>query len=65
MPIEQSNQGIRIYAAHGSLLVSDLGTALMVMRLDPDPAIADLIHERANANTSLLGRELMWGTPAR
>jgi hypothetical protein len=51
------------YAAHGSLLVGDLGTALMVMRLNPDPAIADLIYARANANTSLPLRELMWGTP--
>jgi hypothetical protein len=51
------------YAAHGSLLVGDLGTALMVMRLDPDPAIADLVYARANANTSLPVRELMWGTP--
>jgi hypothetical protein len=51
------------YAAHGSLLVGDLGTALMVMRLAPDPAIADLVYARANANTSLPVRELMWGTP--
>jgi hypothetical protein len=51
------------YAAHGSLLLGDLGTALMVMRLDPDPAIADLVYARANANTSLPVRELMWGTP--
>jgi len=51
------------YAAHGSLLVGDLGTALMVMRLDPGPAIADLVYARANANTSLPVRELMWGTP--
>jgi len=51
------------YAAHGSLLFGDLGTALLVMRLDPTPAIADLIHARADANTSLPVRELMWGTP--
>lgn len=55
--------GYRDYAAHGSLLVGDLGTALMVMRLDPDPAIADLVYARASANTSLPVRELMWGTP--
>lgn len=51
------------YAAHGSLLLGDLGTALMVMRLEPDPAIADLVYARANANTNLPVRELMWGTP--
>jgi len=51
------------YAAHGSLLFGDLGTALLVMRLDPAPAIADLIHARADANTTLPVRELMWGLP--
>jgi Lanthionine synthetase C-like protein len=50
------------YAAHGSLLFGDLGTALLVMRLDPTPAIADLIYTRADANTTLPVRELMWGT---
>ena len=51
------------YAEHGSLLFGDLGTALLVMRLDPSPATADLIHARADANTTLPVRELMWGTP--
>jgi hypothetical protein len=51
------------YAAHGSLLFGDLGTALLVMRLDPRPAIADVIHTRADANTTLPVRELMWGMP--
>jgi hypothetical protein len=51
------------YAAHGSLLFGDLGTALLVMRLDPTPAIADLIYARADANTTLPVRELMWGMP--
>jgi hypothetical protein len=51
------------YAAHGSLLFGDLCTALLVMRLDPTTAIADLIHRRADANTALPVRELMWGTP--
>jgi Lanthionine synthetase C-like protein len=51
------------YAAHGSLLFGDLGTGLLVMRLDPTPAIADLIYARAEANTSLPVRELMWGMP--
>src|SRR5262245_7547375 len=39
---EQSDYGT--YAAHGSLLFGDLGTALLVMRLDPSPATADLIY---------------------
>jgi hypothetical protein len=47
MPVDRSNQD---YAAHGSLLVGDLGTALMLMRLDPDPAIADLVYALPNAN---------------
>lgn len=51
------------YAAHGSLLLGDLGAALLVMRLDPSPAIADLIYARADANTTLPVRELMWGMP--
>lgn len=50
------------YAAHGSLLFGDLGTALLVMRLAATPAIADLIYARADANTKLPVRELMWGT---
>ena len=51
------------YAAHGSLLFGDLGTALAIMRLDPTPEIADLVHTRADANTKLPVRELMWGLP--
>jgi hypothetical protein len=51
------------YAAHGSLLFGDLGTALLIMRLDPASEIADLIYTRANANTTLPVRELMWGMP--
>ena len=51
------------YAAHGSLLFGDLGTALLVMRLEPSAAIADLAHARADANARLPVRELMWGTP--
>ena len=51
------------YAAHGSLLLGDIGAALVVMRLDPDSAIADLVYARADANTTLPVRELMWGIP--
>jgi hypothetical protein len=51
------------YARHGSLLFGDLGATLLVMRLASSPAIADLVHERADANTSLPVRELMWGLP--
>jgi hypothetical protein len=51
------------YAAHGSLLFGDLGTALLVMRLSPSLAIANLIYARAAANTTLPVRELMWGMP--
>lgn len=51
------------YAAHGSLLFGDLGTALLAMRLAPKPELADLIEGRAKANTALPVRELMWGMP--
>jgi hypothetical protein len=47
----------------GSLLFGDLGTALLVMRVDPTPAIADLVYARVDANTTLPVRELMWGMP--
>jgi hypothetical protein len=51
------------YHAHGSLLFGDLGTLLVAMRLRPDAATADAIHERASANNTLPIRELMWGLP--
>ena len=51
------------YSGHGSFLFGDMGTALVVMRLAPTPAIADLIETRANANMALPVRELMWGMP--
>jgi hypothetical protein len=51
------------YAKHGSLLFGDLGTALVIMRLAPTRAIADVIHARVNANMDLPVRELMWGLP--
>src|SRR5262249_25771247 len=49
------------YSVTGSLLLGDMGTALMIMRLAPSSAIVDIIAERANANTQLPIRELMWG----
>jgi len=51
------------YSAHGSLLFGDLGTLLVAMRLRPDAATADTIHERASANNTLPIRELPWGLP--
>ena len=51
------------YSATGSFLFGDLGTALVVMRLAPAQAIADLIYARCEANTHLPVRELMWGMP--
>jgi hypothetical protein len=49
------------YAVNGSLLLGDMGTALAIMRLAPSTPIADLIRRRAEANTHLPIRELMWG----
>ena len=51
------------YSTTGSLLLGDLGTALVVMRLAPTQMMADLIHARAEANSRLPVRELMWGIP--
>ena len=51
------------YATNGSFLLGDLGTALVVMRLAPAGAIADLVYTRAEINTRLPVRELMWGLP--
>ncbi len=51
------------YAKHGSLLFGDMGTALVAMRLAPTPILADLVHTRAEANSELPIRELMWGMP--
>src|SRR5262249_24330254 len=51
------------YAAHGSLLLGECGMACVVMRLAPTSATADLVYARAEANTTLPVRELMWGTP--
>jgi hypothetical protein len=51
------------YAQAGSLLFGDLGTALLIMRLTPEPVIADHIYARASANLQLPVRELMWGLP--
>ena len=53
------------YAKHGSLLCGDLGTALVIMRLAPTLAIADIVHARVTANMELLVRELMWAYQAR
>ena len=51
------------YSAHGSLLFGDLGTGLAVMRLRSEPALADAVYARADANSALPIRELMWGLP--
>lgn len=51
------------YAKHGSLLFGDMGAALVAMRLAPASDLADLVHRRAEANTNLPIRELMWGMP--
>jgi len=51
------------YAVHGSLLLGDLGAALVAMRLDPAPGHAELVYARAEANSALPIRELMWGLP--
>jgi hypothetical protein len=51
------------YSEPGSLLVGDLGAALLIMRLAPAPTVADFIYARVDANTQMPTRELMWGIP--
>lgn len=51
------------YGKHGSLLKGDMGAALLATRLAPTSSMADLVHERAQANMGLPIRELMWGMP--
>jgi hypothetical protein len=63
MDANQAEFAQRPYPKHGSLLFGDMGTALLAMRVDPSLAIADAIYARADANTALPIRELMWGMP--
>lgn len=51
------------YSVTGSLLLGDMGTALVVMRLAPSAEIADIVFERAQRSSQLPVRELMWGMP--
>jgi Lanthionine synthetase C-like protein len=51
------------YGSHGSLHFGDMGTALVAMRLQPAPAHADVVYERAEAHAGEPIRELMWGLP--
>jgi hypothetical protein len=55
--------GYEDYAENGSFLFGDLGTALVVMRLVPGQAIAELIYARAEIDSDLPVRDLMWGMP--
>ena len=49
--------------SHGSLHFGDMGAALVAMRLDPAPAHADVVCDRAEANAGQPILELMWGLP--
>jgi hypothetical protein len=51
------------YGRHASLHFGDFPALLVVMRLQPDEATADVIHARASDNNALPVRELMWGLP--
>src|SRR5215470_3638415 len=61
--IEFTAANYQEYAAHGSFLFGDLGTALVAMRLAPSLSFADTVHARAESNNHLPIRELMWGMP--
>jgi lantibiotic modifying enzyme len=49
--------------AYGSLLLGDMGTHLVAMRLKPSHETADRVLARASDNNKLPLLELMWGTP--
>ena len=59
----QSRAALGEYGRHGSLHFGDFPALLVAMRLAPDAAIADAIHQRASDNNALPVRELMWGLP--
>jgi len=63
MAANKAEFSARGYPEHGSLLFGDMGAAIVAMRLAPSAPLADLIHQRASANTDLPIRELMWGLP--
>src|SRR5215472_13431103 len=63
MDANRSEFAQQSYSKHGSLLFGDMGAALLAMRIDPSPAVADVVYARASANTALPIRELMWGMP--
>lgn len=51
------------YCKHGSFLFGDLGTLLVGMQIARTSNASDLLFARAEANTSLPIRDLMWGMP--
>jgi Lanthionine synthetase C-like protein len=51
------------HGSHGSLHFGDMGAAVVAMRLDPAPAHADVVYQRAEANANQPICELMWGLP--
>jgi hypothetical protein len=51
------------YGTHGSLHFGAMGAALVAMRLDPSPALADTAYAHAEASNAEPVRELMWGLP--
>ncbi|HEY5047515.1 MAG TPA: LanC-like protein [Rhizomicrobium sp.] len=63
--VERDNVWLKNFplGAYGSLLMGDLGTHLVAMRLAPDAKTADRIYQRASDNNALPLLELMWGTP--
>src|SRR5260370_35234773 len=47
---EFTSENCQEYAAHGSLLFGDMGTALLATRLAPAGTMADLVEKRTKAN---------------
>jgi hypothetical protein len=59
----QASTKLGDYGRHSSLHFGDFPALLVAMRLQPNAAMADAIHARADDNMALPLRELMWGVP--
>jgi hypothetical protein len=62
--VERDNAWLKNFplGKHGSLLMGDLGTHLVAMRLAPNEQTTDRVFARASDNNVLPVIELMWGT---
>jgi hypothetical protein len=62
LTLNREEHAVNPYPQHASLLCGDVGVLLLMVRLAPDPTIADELSERVAANDALPLLELLWGT---